>query len=167
MGSNDSHTSYCNWCNQQPDQLLLAKGKFLQEPTLPLELCLLQIWRSTCCSSGNSGHITFRGGADPADLRRKQRDRWVEFSSHVNPRAAAAGFTPLHYAAVRGGEGNLAVARLLLDHPPHGADPTLRDEDGLTAADYCESADLRALLEEKTEGYAERKVRCPHPPAVG
>ena len=100
-----------------------------------------------------------REATDLGALRRKQRDRYAEFSG-LNPRASTVGFTPLHYAAAR---GSVEAARLLLEHPPHGADPTLRDRNGFTAADYCESDPIKKLIEKKTEGYAERKAStlCP------
>jgi len=59
----------------------------------------------------------------------------------ANPNIIAeGGFTALHSAAQNGDEPS---ARILLSY---GADPSLRTNEGKTAADYADSAELRALL---------------------
>jgi len=96
------------------------------------------------------------------------------------------GWTPLHYAVSAGGPDQLAIARLLLDASAYidaespnrttplmmaarygseqavkllfdeGADPTLRNEQGLTAADFARKAereDLAAQLDQAAARY--------------
>lgn len=103
----------------------------------------------------------------------RQAKRLIERRAEVNK----PGWTPLHYAASNPGEGSAAMVRLLLEHFAYidaespnkttplmmaarygsesvvkllleeGADPLLRNEQGLTALDFARQADRPEVLE--------------------
>ncbi len=103
----------------------------------------------------------------------RQAKRLIERRAEVNK----PGWTPLHYAASNPGEGSGAMVRLLLEHFAYidaespnkttplmmaarygsesvvkllleeGADPLLRNEQGLTALDFARQAERPEVLE--------------------
>ena len=87
--------------------------------------------------------------------------RQKEFSAYLDPRAAFAGFTALHYACLT---GNKPIIELLLSR---GADPTKQDHEGRTPRDYLDDessgindhGEVTKLFEEAEKKFSEEKRR--------